>query len=155
MFVFLMIRRPPRSTLDLSSAASDVYKRQEQPSAIPADTTPVIEFSKDTLVFTAGCNNVAAGYFVQGEEIAVQPNVRLFVNCPGELGEAAMLLENTFDAALSSFDTFTLQGEELTIRYATGEMFLRRLSNVSSTTSGTVTPPVSYTHLTLPTSDLV
>ena len=26
---FLMIRRPPRSTLDRSSAASDVYKRQE------------------------------------------------------------------------------------------------------------------------------
>ena len=29
MFFFLMIRRPPRSTLDRSSAASDVYKRQE------------------------------------------------------------------------------------------------------------------------------
>ena len=28
MFFFLMIRRPPRSTLDRSSAASDVYKRQ-------------------------------------------------------------------------------------------------------------------------------
>ena len=27
---FLMIRRPPRSTLDRSSAASDVYKRQAQ-----------------------------------------------------------------------------------------------------------------------------
>ena len=27
---FLMIRRPPRSTLDRSSAASDVYKRQVQ-----------------------------------------------------------------------------------------------------------------------------
>ena len=27
-FCFLMIRRPPRSTLDRSSAASDVYKRQ-------------------------------------------------------------------------------------------------------------------------------
>ena len=27
-FFFLMIRRPPRSTLDPSSAASDVYKRQ-------------------------------------------------------------------------------------------------------------------------------
>src|SRR5664279_5170039 len=26
-----MIRRPPRSTLSSSSAASDVYKRQEQP----------------------------------------------------------------------------------------------------------------------------
>ena len=30
MCVCLMIRRPPRSTLDRSSAASDVYKRQEK-----------------------------------------------------------------------------------------------------------------------------
>src|SRR5678809_861844 len=30
-FFFLMIRRPPRSTLDRSSAASDVYKRQDVP----------------------------------------------------------------------------------------------------------------------------
>ena len=29
-FFFLMIRRPPRSTLDRSSAASDVYKRQDE-----------------------------------------------------------------------------------------------------------------------------
>ena len=29
-FCLLMIRRPPRSTLDRSSAASDVYKRQVQ-----------------------------------------------------------------------------------------------------------------------------
>ena len=29
-----MIRRPPRSTLDRSSAASDVYKRQEQRHAV-------------------------------------------------------------------------------------------------------------------------
>ena len=30
LFFLLMIRRPPRSTLDRSSAASDVYKRQPQ-----------------------------------------------------------------------------------------------------------------------------
>ena len=33
-FFFLMIRRPPRSTLDRSSAASDVYKRQIQDGLI-------------------------------------------------------------------------------------------------------------------------
>ena len=33
VFFFLMIRRPPRSTLDRSSAASDVYKRQEYDAA--------------------------------------------------------------------------------------------------------------------------
>ena len=32
---FLMIRRPPRSTLDRSSAASDVYKRQSLGSGQP------------------------------------------------------------------------------------------------------------------------
>ena len=36
-FFFLMIRRPPRSTLDRSSAASDVYKRQ--PTSSPANTS--------------------------------------------------------------------------------------------------------------------
>ena len=33
-FFFLMIRRPPRSTLDRSSAASDVYKRQVTEHAV-------------------------------------------------------------------------------------------------------------------------
>ena len=33
-FFFLMIRRPPRSTLDRSSAASDVYKRQGHSVAV-------------------------------------------------------------------------------------------------------------------------
>ena len=42
---FLMIRRPPRSTLDRSSAASDVYKRQvyEQADIAAADGAAVIE----------------------------------------------------------------------------------------------------------------
>mgnify|MGYP003381670064 CR=1 FL=1 len=35
LFFFLMIRRPPRSTLDRSSAASDVYKRQGQWDGYP------------------------------------------------------------------------------------------------------------------------
>ena len=35
---FLMIRRPPRSTLDRSSAASDVYKRQEVQAVVMALT---------------------------------------------------------------------------------------------------------------------
>mgnify|MGYP003380605482 CR=1 FL=1 len=35
-----MIRRPPRSTLDRSSAASDVYKRQSLPYAKTAQLSP-------------------------------------------------------------------------------------------------------------------
>eukprot|EP00657_Telonema_sp_P-1_P010050 TRINITY_DN4351_c0_g1_i1.p1 TRINITY_DN4351_c0_g1~~TRINITY_DN4351_c0_g1_i1.p1 ORF type:complete len:229 (+),score=99.44 TRINITY_DN4351_c0_g1_i1:83-769(+) len=36
-FFFLMIRRPPRSTQSRSSAASDVYKRQELEKCFPQD----------------------------------------------------------------------------------------------------------------------
>ena len=35
-----MIRRPPRSTLDRSSAASDVYKRQDQHAAEGVQVQP-------------------------------------------------------------------------------------------------------------------
>ena len=45
-FFFLMIRRPPRSTLDRSSAASDVYKRQDRPLVTLAPVPP-LEVRKD------------------------------------------------------------------------------------------------------------
>ena len=41
-----MIRRPPRSTLDRSSAASDVYKRQIGNYAIIGGLVPIHQFTK-------------------------------------------------------------------------------------------------------------
>ena len=52
-----MIRRPPRSTLDRSSAASDVYKRQILSRAVGAAT----------LLFE---NNVN-GYFTETSQVAL------------------------------------------------------------------------------------
>ena len=40
-----MIRRPPRSTLDRSSAASDVYKRQAQSEEIKIND--IVEYVKN------------------------------------------------------------------------------------------------------------
>eukprot|EP00658_Telonema_sp_P-2_P056710 TRINITY_DN45152_c0_g1_i1.p2 TRINITY_DN45152_c0_g1~~TRINITY_DN45152_c0_g1_i1.p2 ORF type:complete len:101 (-),score=19.39 TRINITY_DN45152_c0_g1_i1:900-1202(-) len=40
MFFFLMIRRPPRSTLSSSSAASDVYKTQPLHSPSSSSSLP-------------------------------------------------------------------------------------------------------------------
>ena len=44
-----MIRRPPRSTLDRSSAASDVYKRQ-----VFRTTGTVVKFAGHTAVYLEG-----------------------------------------------------------------------------------------------------
>src|SRR5678815_245658 len=51
-FFFLMIRRPPRSTLDRSSAASDVYKRQSLGEAAH-------ESRRDALAATFSLRNIA------------------------------------------------------------------------------------------------
>ena len=45
--VFLMRRRPPRSTLDRSPAASDVYKRQTQDVVADAMTVEAVPHHDD------------------------------------------------------------------------------------------------------------
>ena len=47
LFFFLMIRRPPRSTLDRSAAASDVYKRQVLSNAAQAAAQWRFEYKED------------------------------------------------------------------------------------------------------------
>ena len=59
VFFFLMIRRPPRSTLDRSSAASDVYKRQVQQD--------VPENLKTKRIFTLDMAALVAGAKYKGE----------------------------------------------------------------------------------------
>ena len=50
-FFFLMIRRPPRSTLDRSSAASDVYKRQELDNMIDQEIKDKIKNKSLDIIF--------------------------------------------------------------------------------------------------------
>ena len=57
-----MIRRPPRSTRDLSSAASDVYKRQGQGDAPPDDYRGVIVLQVDGLSYYHLQDALARGY---------------------------------------------------------------------------------------------
>ena len=56
VFFFLMIRRPPRSTLDRSSAASDVYKRQilrDAPILLLDEATSALDAESERLVQAA------------------------------------------------------------------------------------------------------
>ena len=58
---FLMIRRPPRSTLDRSSAASDVYKRQVRRNDELA-VDDVLRMAPEAIVVSPGpCTPADAG----------------------------------------------------------------------------------------------
>ena len=58
-----MIRRPPRSTLDRSSAASDVYKRQQQ--RIPAELKQRETQEKDMVLNEVRAFAKARGYAIE------------------------------------------------------------------------------------------
>ena len=61
-----MLRRPPRSTLDRSSAASDVYKRQLQVRLVdPLGECLVVEQSEDFQHWIPVGTNRAGGIFTQ------------------------------------------------------------------------------------------
>src|SRR5678815_6061877 len=75
-----MIRRPPRSTLDRSSAASDVYKRQRkdnggewngEPNGISAGNAPIGNFEIYNATYIgAGTNATGGRAFISREYAA-------------------------------------------------------------------------------------
>ena len=60
-----MIRRPPRSTLDRSSAASDVYKRQNEVSTLVNDTKSAGKY--DVRFDASGLSNGVYFYTVKAD----------------------------------------------------------------------------------------
>src|SRR5678815_3221170 len=80
-----MIRRPPRSTLDRSSAASDVYKRQGIRKVLGASIQNVLYIlSKDfiTLVLVAFVIAVPVTWFIMHnwlQDFAYRINIQVWV----------------------------------------------------------------------------
>ena len=70
-----MIRRPPRSTLDRSSAASDVYKRQKEHG-----TKPVVGFIAGQTA-PKGRKMGHAGAIVGGEDDTAAAKMRIMGEC--------------------------------------------------------------------------
>ena len=67
---FLRIRRPPRSTLDRSSAASDVYKRQERIDAIHAVLDGEYETQAEVAAPAARAEGEVRGTWIRNPSIS-------------------------------------------------------------------------------------
>ena len=117
-----MIRRPPRSTLDRSSAASDVYKRQTYHFLITGDGTIFQTNALDTV----SEQTVTPAVNADGVAVAFAGNFTDVPPTAAQISSGARLV------------AWLLQELKLTADVVVG----RR-------------EPVSYTHLTLPTSGLV
>ena len=140
-----MIRRPPRSTLDRSSAASDVYKRQLQHSRTNSGNTESTNINAlaDEYLRLAyhglkakdkSFNVTMKTYFDESLSMNATGDGKINV-IPQDIGRVILnLISNAF--------------------YAVDEKKKSGIENYEPIVSIT-TKTVSYTHLTLPTSDLV
>src|SRR5678815_589325 len=159
-----MIRRPPRSTLDRSSAASDVYKRQHhhlwefRPEPVPYQRYLLAELAED---LGSGHNvrstvfiEVKARYRPDGPEEMRPVGEVEFVeglateSARGRYGRTRMA------AAIIGYADLKL-GERVTpVLDAMQAASPTRFRGVRHSVGWDASPdPVSYTHLTLPTSD--
>src|SRR5678816_1844126 len=132
-----MIRRPPRSTLDRSSAASDVYKRQVLPGVTVEASSPVlIEKVRTTVSDDRGLYrivNLPPGTYVvtftlQGFNVVKRDSVEL-------TGSFTAVIDA--DLAVGGLtETITVTGASPIVDVTS----VRRQTTISSET-------VSYTHL--------
>ena len=124
-----MIRRPPRSTLDRSSAASDVYKRQ---------VLPQFEGPFDLLLF-----------FIERDELDIH-DIPIAKITTDFLDYIRHLESLNIDIA-SEFILVAASLMRIKAKMLIPRKELDDLGNEIDPRG----EPVSYTHLTLPTSDLV
>ena len=120
-----MIRRPPRSTLDRSSAASDVYKRQDCPYCHA--------FAPTLAAFQARHGIQVVAISVDGGPLPSFPNARPDNGIATALKVSqvpAVFLAQPFTGKISPIGFGVLSESQLLERIATA---------------------VSFTHLTLPT----
>ena len=178
-----MIRRPPRSTLSSSSAASDVYKRQivGNMTNISVYATAIdaaqhagsINIVGDCLGYRkierhleavnqlteqTGANITSSRTLLarlRGEDL--QENNLEEVSREPPVNESIPLerLPHRSSTARTGFDNNDVQSTHATLSAATIARFMNDGQDVAQDVPSNGQPPVSYTHLTLPTKRIV
>ena len=149
-----MIRRPPRSTHCISSAASDVYKRQTQDYLVSENWRiwPIVFLVWALAGAAYGASNTSVRSFLLGFG-SVTAVVLLFAGNPLEanynIDRVLFRLVLASVISLACFTTMRIYSqrvEEYRVNRAKKNIGLMAVSTFFLTII-----PVSYTHLTLPT----
>ena len=122
-----MIRRPPRSTLDRSSAASDVYKRQLQ-----------IIRSNDLVLFLKNYFKFTFGKFA-GEEKISEDYIQSLFQTYAEMGMVSVILSKSTDQNYTAGILYLKTKGRIILSLQFSNEKYKHLSGPSI--------PVSYTHL--------
>ena len=93
--------------------------------SIPGQPRLFVEFKKGELSLRGGCNDVSGHYRIESSRIIITFVKATQVDCSDSI-PGINEIEDAFSNAMLTFESYTIAGDQLRIRYADGELLFRR-----------------------------
>jgi len=104
------------------------FESKESSPSIPDQPLFLVRFQGGSLGLQGGCNSIGGHYVLENGRITITFSKKTEVDC-SYLGPDINDVEEAFFAAMQTFDSYTLEGEQLRIRYIDGELLFRHVSD--------------------------
>jgi len=101
------------------------FESEAKTPSIPEQPRLFITFDRGELRLRGGCNAVSGHYRIENNRITITFVKATLVDCSDSM-PGINEIEDAFSNAMLTFETYTIEGEQLRIRYADGELLFRR-----------------------------
>lgn len=103
------------------------FESETRAPSIPEQPRLFITFNRGELNLQGGCNAVSGNYQIENNRITITFVEATLVDCSDSM-PGINDVEDSFSNAMPTFESYTIEGDQLLIRYADGELLFRRVS---------------------------
>ncbi len=103
------------------------FENEARTPSIPEQSGLFIAFNRGELILQGGCNTVSGHYQIENNRITITFVEATLVDCPDSM-LGINEIEEAFSNAMPTFESYMIEGDQLRIRYADGELLFRRVS---------------------------
>lgn len=98
------------------------------PEQIPEQARPYIEFNEGILALRNTCNGPGGQYLLDNDQITITTADMTAMDCSDDMDPVIMEVESAFFTAMLTFESYSIEDDQLRIQYEDGEILFRRLS---------------------------
>ena len=103
------------------------FESESSTPAIPEQPRLFIAFNRGELGLQGGCNTISGHYQIENNRITITFVEATQVDCSNSM-PGINEIENALSNAIPTFESYTLESDQLRILYADGELIFRRAS---------------------------
>ncbi|OQA19251.1 MAG: META domain protein [Chloroflexi bacterium ADurb.Bin360] len=104
------------------------FESEARTPSIPEQPRLFIAFNIGELSLQGGCNVVSGHYRIENNRITITFVEATQVDCSDSM-PGINEIEDAFSNAMPTFESYMIEGDQLRIRYADGELLFRRVSD--------------------------